>query len=66
MTPNEILAQLILRLRQERELVISSVEELHPERHKDAVDALHEVEQLLNTQINRLGRVQRRYGGPNS
>lgn len=61
MTPQEVLGRVITRLREERELVVSSAEELLPERHKDAVDALHETERLLNAQINRLNRVRRRY-----
>ncbi len=61
-SPADVLWRVLARLREDRELVEKSREELHPERHKDVVDALHEVEQLLNTQINLLGRIQRRYG----
>lgn len=64
MIPADILWRTLARLREQREIIAIEREELHPDRHKDIVDVLNEVEQLLNTQINLLARVARRYGEP--
>lgn len=49
------------RLNESKGIVAASAEELHPVRHHDLIATLHEVEQLMQTQINLMNRVRRRY-----
>lgn len=63
MTPEDILWRILDRLQESKELFASSLEGLHPERDKELIDAITEIEQLTQTQINICRRAQRRLGG---
>lgn len=62
MTPEDILWRILDRLQESKELFASSLEGLHPERDKELIDAITEIEQLTQTQINICRRAQRRLG----
>jgi hypothetical protein len=61
LNPSDVIWQVSRRLRDDLEHIANALTELHPVKHKDVADALHEVELLMHTQINILDRVQRRY-----
>jgi hypothetical protein len=61
LNPSDVIWQVSRRLHDDLEHVAGAMAELHPVKHKDIMDALHEVELLLRTQINILDRMQRRY-----
>jgi len=61
LNPTDVIWQVSRRLQDDLETIANAVTELHPEKHKDIIDALHEVELLMHTQINILERLQRRY-----
>jgi len=62
MRPEDILWRIHDRLQESKELFASCLEGLHPERDKELIDAITEIEQLTQTQINICRRVQRRLG----
>lgn len=60
MNPEDLLWRILERLEESKRIVGESLEELDPESDKELVDALSEVEQLTQTQINIVRRTQRR------
>jgi len=60
MRHEDILWRILDRLQESKEIFASCLEGLHPERDKELVDAITEVEQLTQTQINICRRVERR------
>lgn len=60
MNPEDILWRMIDRLQESKEMFASSLEGLHPVKDKELIDAITEIEQLTQTQINICRRAQRR------
>lgn len=60
MSPEDILWRIIERLEESRTILSEVLADLHPRRDKELIDALTEVEQLTQTQLNICRRVQRR------
>ena len=60
MTPEDTLWRIVERLEETRAILAASREGLHPEHDKELLDALGEVEQLTQTQLNICRRAQRR------
>lgn len=60
MSPEDTLWRIIERLEESRTILSESLVGLHPRRDKDLIDALTEVEQLTQTQLNICRRAQRR------
>lgn len=60
MNPEDILWRIIDRLEEQRTLLDECLEPLHPKQDKELIDAIMEVEQLTQTQLNICRRVQRR------
>lgn len=60
MQPEDILWRIIDRLQESKEMFAASLQGLHPDRDKELIDAITEVEQLTQTQINICRRAQRR------
>lgn len=60
MNPSDVLWRVLERLEESRRIVAESLDGLDPEKEKELYDALLEVEQLTQTQINIVRRAQRR------
>lgn len=63
MQPEDIIWRIIDRLQESKEMLAASLEGLHPEKDKELIDAITEVEQLTQTQLNICRRAQRRLRG---
>jgi hypothetical protein len=61
MTPQDVIWRVLERLQESKEIVAASSAELHPVNNQDLVEALHEVERLMQTQIHLMNRIRRRY-----
>lgn len=60
MNAEDLLWRILGRLQESKEMFTASLDGLDPEKDKELVDAILEVEQLTQTQINICRRVQRR------
>ncbi|HLS90224.1 MAG TPA: hypothetical protein VK101_03155 [Limnochordia bacterium] len=60
MNPEDIVWRILDRLQESKEIFASCLEGLHPVKDKELIDAITEIEQLTQTQINICRRVQRR------
>ncbi|MFO7319958.1 MAG: hypothetical protein LOD85_06985 [Clostridia bacterium] len=60
MNAEDLLWRILDRLQESKEMFAASLDGLDPEKDKELVDAILEVEQLTQTQINICRRVQRR------
>ena len=60
MNPQDTIWRIVERLEENKRLLSESLEGLHPKRDKELIDAIGEVEQLTQTQLNICRRVQKR------
>lgn len=60
MKPEDIIWRIMDRLQESKEMFAASVDGLHPVKDKDLIDAITEIEQLTQTQLNICRRIQRR------
>lgn len=60
MNPEDVLWRVLERLEENRRTVAECLDGLDPEKEKELYDALLEVEQLTQTQINIVRRAKRR------